>query len=148
MNMKNILTATALLAGFSMSGAAFAAACAGGGGAQTATGSSNTEVCVCNGGAAVKSTVNGGSGAIVASPQFIKSGFDVNCSANSLVSYNEISTNAFAAAGGSVKGNQTFIGGSNGGSAIPDQKCTGTNDACTPGNVTAALGRAVTAASE
>ncbi|CAG4883786.1 conserved exported protein of unknown function [Georgfuchsia toluolica] len=150
MKMKNILTATALLAGFSLSGAAFAAACDGTGGAQTAGSAAPTagaETCVCNGGTAIKSTVNGGSGAIVTTPVFIRTGFDVQCSANTLVSYNEVSTNAFATAGGSVKGNQSFIGSSNGGSVATDQKCTGTNSACTGSDITGALGRAVTAAS-
>lgn len=150
MKMKNILTATALLAGFSLSGAAFAGACTGSGGAQTAGSdapTAGTETCVCDGTTAVKSTVNGGSGAIVTTPVFIRTGFDVQCSANTLVSYNEVSSNAFATAGGSVKGNQTFIGSSNGGSVATDQKCTGTNGACLTTDVTAALGRAVTAAS-
>lgn len=150
MKMKSILTSTALLAGFSLSSAAFAGACTGSGGPQTAGSDAPTagaETCVCDGTTAVKSTVNGGSGAIVTTPVFIRTGFDVQCSANTLVSYNEVSSNAFATAGGSVKGNQTFIGSSNGGSVATDQKCTGTNAACTPTDVTAALGRAVTAAS-
>lgn len=78
---------------------------------------------------------------------FIKNGFDVQCSANTIVSYNEVSGTAFAVASGSRKGNQSFIGASNGGAVTTSAKCTGTNDACTGANVTTANGVATAAAS-
>ncbi|MDO8348354.1 MAG: hypothetical protein Q7S85_10710 [Rugosibacter sp.] len=148
--MKKILVIGVVSALFST--LSFAAACTGGGGAQTvAAPTSSTgptgEMCVCNGGAAIKSTFNGGSGAVVATPVFVKNGFDIQCSANTLVSTNEVSGTAFAVAGGSTKGNQTFIGTSNGGAVTVSAKCTGTNDACTPANVTTANGVATTASS-
>lgn len=146
--MKKILV-VGLISSF-LSAGAFAAACTTGGGAQTAvsgaTGPSG-EQCVCNGGAAVKSTVNGGSGTVVGTPIFVKTGFDVQCSANTLVSYNEVSGTAFAVSSGSMKGNQTFIGTSTGGAVTTSAKCTGTNDACTAANVTTANGLATTASS-
>lgn len=131
-----------------MSAGAFAAACAGGGGAQAAGaaagGTAATEQCVCNGGTAIKSTVNGGSGTVVATPVFVKTGFDVQCSSNTIVSYNEVSGTAFAVGSGSLKGNQSFKGNSNGGAVAVSAKCTGTNDACTVANVTTATAAAVT----
>lgn len=142
--MKKILLA-GLVSGFLSTGA-FAAACGTGGGAQaagSATAPTSGEQCVCAGGAAVKSTVNGGSGQVVGSPIFVKNGFDVQCSANTLVSYDEVSGTAFAVSSGSVKGNQTFKGSSNGGAVTTYQKCSGTNSACTPANVTSAHDQAV-----
>ena len=135
-----------------ISAGAFAAACTGGGGAQAVTAPTSStgptgEMCACNGGAAVKGTVNGGSGTVVATPVFVKTGFDVQCSSNTFVSFNEVSGTAFAVASGSTKGNQSFVGNSNGGAVAVSAKCTGTNDACTFGNVTTANGVATTAAS-
>jgi hypothetical protein len=117
--------------------------------AGSATAPAAGENCVCDGGAAGKSTVNGGSGTVVtlANVIFVKNGFDVQCSSNTIVSYNEISGTAFAVASGSKKGNQSFIGASNGGAVTTSAKCTGTNDACTGANVSTANGLATTAAS-
>ncbi|MFZ2627650.1 MAG: hypothetical protein WAX67_02080 [Rugosibacter sp.] len=148
--MKKILVIGVVSALFSS--LSFAGACTGTGGAQavTAPTSSTTatgEMCVCNGGAAIKSTFNGGSGEVVATPVFVKTGFDIQCSANTLVSTNEVSGTAFAVAGGSTKGNQTFIGSSNGGAVTTSAKCLGTNGACTAGDVTTANGLATTASS-
>lgn len=146
--MKKILLVGVVSSIFSAG--AFAAACDGAGGAQAAGaaagGTANTQQCVCNGGLALKSTVNGGSGTVVVTPVFVKTGFDVQCSSNTLVSYNEVSGTAFAVASGSVKGNQSFMGTSNGGAVAVSAKCSGTNDACTPANVTTAHNAAVTAA--
>lgn len=145
--MKKILV-LGLISSFFSAGA-FAAACGTGGGAQaagSATAPATGEQCVCAGGAAIKSTVNGGSGTVVGTPIFVKTGFDVQCSASTLVSYNEVSGTAFAVASGSMKGNQTYIGSSNGGAVTTSAKCSGTNDACTAANVTTANGLATTAA--
>jgi hypothetical protein len=134
-----------------LSTGAFAGACTGGGGAQAAGASADPasgEQCVCNGGSAIKSTVNGGSGTpVTGTIIFVKTGFDVQCSSNTFVSYNEVSGTAFAVASGSTKGNQSFTGTSNGGAVAVSAKCTGTNDACTFGDVTTANGVATTAAS-
>lgn len=115
-----------------------------------------TENKVCDGeSAAGKAKVNGGSGTAInaGDAQFTKNGFDVQCSANTFVSFNEVSANLAAVAAGSSKGNQAFGGHSNGGAILPggaaDQaasaKCSGTNDACTEDDVTTVLGNAVTA---
>ena len=148
--MKKILV-VGLISSF-ISVGAFAAACGTGGGAQTVTAPTSStgptgEMCACAGGTSVKSTVNGGSDTVVATPVFVKTGFDVQCSANTLVSFNEVSGTAFAVSSGSTKGNQSFVGNSNGGAVAVSAKCTGTNDACTPANVTTANGLATTAAS-
>ncbi len=147
--MKKILLVGVVSSIFSAG--AFAAACGTAGGAQTITAPTSStgptgELCVCAGGAAVKSTVNGGSGTPVATPVFVKTGFDVQCSTNTLVSFNEVSGTAFAVASGSIKGNQSFKGNSNGGAVAVYLKCSGTNDACTPANVTAANVQATTEA--
>lgn len=119
----------------------------GAAGTGSASAASTTgEFCVCDGGNAGKSTINGGSGTVLATPIFMKNGFDVQCSSNTVVSYNEVSANAFAVAAGSRKGNQTVNGSSNGGAVAVSAKCTGTNDSCTGANVSTALGLAVTAA--
>jgi len=146
--MKKIFIA-GLISGLFSAGA-FAAACTGTGGAQTAGSAtpSTGEQCVCNGKTAVKSTVNGGKGGpAITAPIFVQTGFDVQCSANTLVSYNEVAPTAFAVASGSVKGNQTFIGSSAGGGIAVSAKCTGAGDACTAGDVTTANGLATTASS-
>jgi hypothetical protein len=108
----------------------------------------NTEVCVCNGGGAARIKVNGGSGVVIPSGAtvFLKNGFDVQCSNKTVVSYNEVSSNVFAVASGSLKGNQSFQGSSAGGAVTTSAKCTDTNDACSGANVSTALTAAVTAA--
>ena len=116
-------------------------------GTGSATAASTTgQFCVCDGGTAFKNTVNGGSGTVLLTPVFAKTGFDVQCSSNTVVSYNEVSGNLFAVAGGSRKGNQAVMGSSNGGAVTAQAKCTGTNDSCTGANVSSALTAAVTAA--
>jgi hypothetical protein len=147
--MKKILV-IGLISGLFSAGA-FAGACATTGAAADVTAPTSStgptgEMCACNGGAAVKGKVNGGSGTPVLTPVFVKTGFDVQCSSNTMVSFNEVSGTAFAVASGSLKGNQSFIGTSNGGAVAVYQKCSGTNDACTPTNVTAANDRATTIA--
>lgn len=143
--MKKLLIA-GLISGFFSAGA-MAAACTGTGGAQTAGattgGTAATEQCVCNGKAAIKSTVNGGKGTTATTPIFLASGFDVQCSANTIVSYNEVSPTAFAVGSGSVKGNQTFQGSSAGGGIAKSADCLATG--CTAANVTTATAAAATA---
>ena len=152
--MKKILVVALVSSLFSAG--AFAAACTAtntvsvnppiAAGSQTAP--PTGQQCVCDGGTAGKSTVNGGSGQVitVAAVIFTKNGFDVQCSSNTIVSYEEVSATAFAVASGSRKGNQSFVGASNGGAVTTSAKCTGTNDACTGANVGTAQTIASTAA--
>lgn len=143
--MKKILV-IGLISGFFSAGA-FAAPCDATGGAQAAVSGAagpSGEQCVCNGKTAVKSTVQGGAGtvigdpasAITTAPIFLKTGFDVQCSANTLVSYNEVSGVAFAVASGSVKGNRAFKGSSAGGGIAEAGVCPTTG--CTATEVSAA----------
>ncbi|MBT9460031.1 MAG: hypothetical protein IV084_00040 [Rugosibacter sp.] len=144
--MKKILV-IGLISSFFSAGA-FAAACDATGGAQTAGSATPSagEQCVCNGKTAVKSTVNGGKGgAAITAPIFVQTGFDVQCSANTLVSYNEVAPTAFAVASGSVKGNKTFKGSSAGGGIAESANCATTG--CTAANVTTANGVATTESS-
>jgi hypothetical protein len=152
--MKKILV-IGLISGFFSAGAFAActstAATAGpvltaaGTGSETAA-STTGETCVCDGATATKVKVNGGSGTVIQGPIFVKNGFDVQCSNNTVVSYDEVSATAFAVSSGSRKGNQTFIGSSNGGSVTTYKKCTDTNDACSGTDVTTAHDAAKTAA--
>ena len=96
------------------------------------------EMCVCNGGAAQTTAYNGGSGNVVATPVFTKSGFIIQCSSNTVVSTNEISGTLFVVAGGSRKGNQTVAGSSAGGAVTASGQCDATG--CTGANVTTAIG--------
>lgn len=132
--MKKIFIA-GLISGLFSAGA-FAAACGTTGGAQTASSTAAGEQCVCAGGQAVKSTVEGGKGQAVAAPRFLQTGFDVQCSANTMVSYNEVSPTAFAVASGSRKGNQSFRGSSAGGGIAVHDACP--TSGCTPTEVSAA----------
>lgn len=99
-------------------------------------------------GTASKGLIYGGSGnPISTGALFIKTGFDVQCSNNVLLQAQEVSANAAAVASGSLKGNQTFSGHSNGGAIVAFKKCTGDNDSCIDDNVTEAIEAAATAAS-
>jgi hypothetical protein len=147
--MKKILV-IGLISGLCSTGA-FAGACsyAGTGAAPVAvaTPAAATEQCACNGGSAAKNTINGGAGAVVGTPVFVKTGFDVQCSANTIVSYNEVSGTLFAVSSGSGKGNQLYAGTSNGGAITASTTaCTGTNKACLGSDVSGVLTAAVTAA--
>lgn len=106
--------------------------------------SANTSVCL---GSAQKNTIYGGSGQpVTTGALFIKTGFDVQCSNNVVMQMREVSANAGAVGSGSLKGNQSFSGHSNGGAITARAKCTGTNDQCTTANVGTALDTAVTEA--
>lgn len=104
----------------------------------------NYELCDGKGG---KTKVWGGSGAVLdaaATPVFTQSGFDVQCSANTLVYAQEVNPNLAVVGAGSVKGNQSFKSSSNGGAVAAHAKCTGTNDACQQSDVEAAVTQAIT----
>lgn len=104
-----------------------------------------TQICR---GTADKALIYGGSGnPISTGAMFIKTGFDVQCSNNVLLQAQEVSANAAAVASGSLKGNQTFAGHSNGGAIVARAKCTGDNDMCLDANVTTAIQAAVAEAS-
>jgi hypothetical protein len=121
--MKKILV-IGLISSFFSAGA-FAAACtatAAAAGAATSTttvGSATApvtgEICVCDGNVAGKQPVNGGPTNTVNTPLFVQTGFDVQCSNNTIVSYNEVSGVAFAVGSASRKGNRAFKGSSAGG---------------------------------
>jgi len=109
--------------------------------ADVAVPPTNAERAVCAGLTAAKFKVYGGSGTPVDSTTsfFVKTGFDVQCSANTFVSFAENSATLFTVAAGSGKGNQSVKGSSNGGAVTVHAKCTGTNDACGTGDITTAL---------
>jgi hypothetical protein len=145
--MKKLLV-IGLISSFFSAGA-FAAACTATattspGGAQAAGaatgGTAGTEQCVCDGGTAVKSTVNGGKGNTATSPIFLQTGFDVQCSANTIVSYNEVSATGFAVGSGSKKGNQSFKGSSAGGGVAKHADCAASG--CIATDVTTAITQA------
>jgi len=96
----------------------------------------------CSSGSARSVQLFGGSGVPVASPVFIRTGFNVMCSSSVILHYSEVSGTLFTVAAGSAKGNQSVKGSSNGGSITVYSKCSGTNDACTAGDVTTALAAA------
>ncbi len=101
-------------------------------------------MCVCDGGAAQTTAYNGGSGAVVATPVFTKAGFVIQCSANTVVSTNEVNGTVFAVAGGSRKGNQSVKGSSAGGAVTAHAACDASG--CTGANVSAANAAAAAAA--
>ncbi|MDO9272181.1 MAG: hypothetical protein Q7T94_04085 [Rugosibacter sp.] len=147
--MKKLLV-IGLISSFFSAGA-FAAACTATattspGGPQTAGsaagGTAATEQCVCDGGKAEKSTVNGGKGSTATAPIFLQTGFDVQCSANTIVSYNEVSSTGFAVGSGSKKGNQSFKGSSAGGGVAKHADCAPSG--CVATDVTAANVQAAT----
>ena len=98
---------------------------------------------VCKG-VAGRAKIYGGSGTPVGTGAlFIKTGFDIQCSNNVLLQFAEVSANAAAVAAGSLKGNQSFSGQSNGGAIVARVKCNGDNDMCLDANVSSALGTAI-----
>ena len=139
--MKKILV-IGMISSFFSAGA-FAAACptttSGAAIAAGATtgGTQDTEQCICDGGTAKKNTINGGSAqATLTTPIFVQRGFDVQCSANTLVSYNEVSPTGFAVGSGSKKGNRAFKGSTAGGGIAEAGVCP--TSGCTATEVTAA----------
>ncbi|MCK9379684.1 MAG: hypothetical protein M0P95_01310 [Sulfuritalea sp.] len=149
--MKKILVVGLISTVFSAG--AFAAACsataAAAGAVLTTAGSATApaagEICVCDGATPTKVAVNGGSGTVIPTPMFAKNGFDVQCSSNTIVSYNENTATLFAVGGGSRKGNQSVQGSSAGGAVTTSAKCASTSG-CAFGDVSTALTAAITAA--
>lgn len=151
--MKKTLFA-ALLSSIISTGA-FAAVCgtavlitaAGTGNATTATTSGNT--CVCGGLTPGKVAYNGGSGTVILSSgfKFAKNGFDIQCSANTFVSVNEVNS-TFASVGSvSAKGNQSMQGHTAGGAVTTSAKCAAANGVCAGGDANTANTAATNAGS-
>lgn len=149
--MKKLILA-GLISGVFSAGA-FAAACtataAAAGAVVTSVGSGSAPgagiMCVCDGATPTKVQVNGGSGTVITTPMFAKNGFDVQCSSNTIVAYNEKSATIFAVGAGSRKGNQTVQGSSAGGAVTTSGKCASTSG-CAFGDTSTALTAAETAA--
>jgi hypothetical protein len=149
--MKKILIVGLISSVFSAG--AFAAACtataSAAGNVVTTAGSATApsagENCVCDGATPTKVAVNGGSGTVITTPMFAKNGFDVQCSSNTIVSYNESTATLFAVGGGSRKGNQSVQGSSAGGAVTTSAKCASTSG-CAGTDTTTAVGAAITAA--
>lgn len=140
--MKHTLMSIALI---SIASAAFAGPSATG----ITTPAANTNQVVCDGDVAGggKMSIFGGSGAVIdgAAAVFIRNGFDFQCSANTWVKFVEVDTNLAAVGSGSVKGNQSYGGHTNGGAIGPSAQCSGTNQACTSDDVDTAVEAAVSA---
>lgn len=133
--MKKILVSMALA---TASFAVFAAPAV-----ESVSEATNYTLCDGKGG---KTSVWGGSGAVLgadASPVFTQSGFDVQCSANTLVVAQEVNPNLAVVGAGSVKGNQSFKSSSNGGAVAAHKKCTDTNDACQTSDIEDAVTQAI-----
>lgn len=104
---------------------------------------SATPVSICLGTAAEKHTVAGGPGTpYTVADSFLKTGFAVQCSANTHVAFANVSATQFLVGAGSAKGNQSVRGSSNGGAVVTHTKCTGVNDACTSADATVATSAA------
>lgn len=99
---------------------------------------------LCTGGNASKQDVAGGSGAVVASPTFIRNGFSFNCSNNVFLSYTERNATLLTVGTASAKGNQQFGGSSAGGAITAISKCSA--DPCAQGDAQAGDTAANTAA--
>lgn len=108
--------------------------------------SENTNNVVCNGDATGgKASVNGGPGAVPATTVFTRSGFDMQCSANVFMIFNEVNTTTAVIGSSSAKGNQFFGGHSNGGAIGALGKCAAA--ACVQGDAESAITKAKEAAS-
>ncbi|HTJ96295.1 MAG TPA: hypothetical protein VL381_02410 [Rhodocyclaceae bacterium] len=108
------------------------------------------DTCVCDG-VAQKTQINGGAGLVVdpAVAQYIKTGYTITCSANSMVTQSDIDTSRFAIAGASRRGNLMHVGNSGTGSVRVEVQPGGARSCgasaadplCTNTNLTAAIGR-------
>jgi hypothetical protein len=112
--------------------------------ASNATVTTGTTMHACDGSTASSSAQYGGPGTPnTVAANFVKVGFTVQCSANTFVDFVDASSTQFQVGSGSAKGNQSYMGSSNGGAVVTYTKCTGVNSACTSTD----SGAAVTAAS-
>lgn len=102
-----------------------------------------TMYAACDGASAAKYDQFGGSGSpYTTAGSFVKTGFSVQCSANTFVHFQNTSGTQFLVGSGSAKGNQSFRGSSNGGAVVTHTQCSGTNNACVSNDSTAATNAA------
>lgn len=88
-----------------------------------------TDNAVCKGVASTKATIGGGSGNVVETPTFIRTGFEFQCSNNVFLYAAENTATLLTVGSASAKGNQYFGGSSNGGAITGIGKCAA--DPCT-----------------
>jgi hypothetical protein len=86
---------------------------------------------VCTGALAAKYTVYGGPGTpVTEATSFIKTGFSVQCSANTFVTFQNWGGTDFRVGSASVKGNQAYKGSSNGGAVVLSAACGQSTTPC------------------
>lgn len=86
---------------------------------------------VCTGSSAAKYNVAGGPGSpYTVADSFIKTGFAVQCSANTFVTFLNLSGTTFTVGSASVKGNQSYKGSSNGGAVVLNAACGQSTTPC------------------
>jgi hypothetical protein len=126
--MKKYVLATAVV--LATSGSVIAAT---GGAVDNPAVTLDTQTQACGGTTAGKGDQYGGSGATAAAATtagFVKVGFSVQCSANTFVGFKDVSATQFLVGSASAKGNQKFMGSSNGGAVVTVGPCAGTNVTC------------------
>lgn len=127
MMKKYVIAAAVVLA---TSGSVIAAT---GGAVDNASVTVGTQYQACAGTTAGKGDQYGGPGATSAAATtggFVKVGFSVQCSANTFVGFIDASATQFQVGSASAKGNQNFMGSSNGGAVVTVGPCSGTNATC------------------
>lgn len=98
---------------------------------------------VCTGQAAGKYNVANGPGSpYTVADSFIKTGFAVQCSANTYVTFQNISGTTFTVGSASVKGNQSYKGSSNGGAVVLNAACGQSTTPCAQTDAQAAASAA------
>jgi len=86
---------------------------------------------VCTGQTAAKYDVYGGPGTpVTVAESFIKTGFSVQCSANTFVTFQNVDATSFRVGSASVKGNQSYKGSSNGGAVVLSTACGQSTTPC------------------
>jgi len=94
---------------------------------------------VCTGSLAAKYNVYGGPGTpITEATSFIKTGFAVQCSANTFVTMQNHDATDFRVGSASVKGNQSYRGSSNGGAVVLNAACGQSTTPCAQSDAQAA----------
>lgn len=129
-----VLSAVALVGSVTASPSAFAV--------SNTTVAAGTAAVACGGGTAAKYDQYGGPGAPnTVTANFVKVGFSVQCSSNTHVAFFDQSPTTFWVGSGSGKGNQRFMGSSNGGAVVTSGACT-TTTGCVAADATAAASAA------
>lgn len=110
--------------------------------ADNATVTAGTAAVACGGGTATKYNQYSGPGTPnTVTANFVKVGFSVQCSSNTHVAFFDQSPTTFWVGAGSGKGNQRFMGSSNGGAVVTSGACTSTTG-CVAADATAAASAA------